>query len=157
MVVAQGRLCVVSVAAVAAVSLLTACGSSDEATNPADDAGAGVSFPLDAMNDSELDGAIVLVTPEGSKRTRFELDGIVKSSPFGGGPHEAALARGDCQRPGQLVKDLGPVRDARAAASVDLGLAELLKGEFVVAVWFTGNSKRTLIACAAIPDSIETG
>jgi hypothetical protein len=157
MVVAPGRRCVVTLAAVAALSLLSACGSSGEATDPAEDAGAGVSFPLDSMNDSELNGATVLLTPDGSERTRFEIDGIVKSSPFGGGPHEAAVARGDCQQPGEVVKDLGPVRDARAAAGVDLGLAELVKGEFVVAVWFTGDSTRILIACAAIPDSIETG
>lgn len=153
---ARGLWCMVMLVAVAAMPLLTACGSSDEATDPADDAGAGVSFPLDAMNDSSLDGAVVLVTPEGSHRTHFEIDGIVKSSPFGGGPHEAALARGNCEQPGQVVKDLGAVKNARAEAGVDVALAELLKGEYVVAVWFIGKSKRTLIACATVPDSVET-
>lgn len=157
MAVAHGYRCIVSLGAVAALLLLTACSSSDTATDPADDPGAGVSFPLEESNDSRLDGATVLLTPEGSERTRFEIDGIIKSSPFGGGPHEAALAHGDCQHPRQVVKNLGPVKNARATAETDFGLAELLKGEFVVAVWFTGHSKKTLIACAAIPDSAKTG
>lgn len=139
----------------ASAVLLSGCGS-DSATNPPEDPGAGVSIPLEAYNESGLDGAKALLTPLGAKRTRIQVDGIVEASGFGGGPHRAELIRGNCDEPGQRAADLGAVRNERAGAEVDFGLPELTQSEFVVAVWFLADSERTLIACGAIPDSVET-
>ena len=136
-------------------ALLSGCGS-DSATNPPEDPGAGVSISLEAYNESQLGGATALLTPLGSDRTRIEVDGIVEASGFGGGPHRAKLIRGDCDEPGQRAADLGAVRNERAGAEVEFGLPELIESEFNVAVWFLAKSERTLIACGAIPDSVET-
>ena len=150
------RFAVATFSLVVGVLLVAACGSSETATDPADDSGAGVSFPLEAYNDSKLEGATALLTAQGSEQTLIEVDGIVEGSPFGGGPHRVELTRGDCGQPGDLEANLGAVTDEKAEGVVNLGLGELVEGEFVLAVWFTGKSPKTLIACADVPDSIET-
>ncbi len=135
--------------------LLIGCGSSESATDPAEDEGAGVSFPLRAQNDSELNGASAVLTPLGSERTRIEVEGITRASPFGGGPHRIELIHECDELVGDPVADLGATRNQRGGEVVDLGLAKLVQGKYAVAVWFTAKTERTLIACGDIPDSVE--
>ena len=119
------------------------------------DPGAGVTFPLEALNDSGLEGVTVVATPLGSERTRIEVDGIVEGSSYGGGPHRIELLRGGCDDPGERVADLGAVRDEEGSGEVDLGLAELVEGDYAVTVRFVKGSSSTLIACGDVPDSVE--
>ena len=146
--------------AVMAVIVLTAavtgCGSEETAVDAPNDPGAGVTFPLEVLNDSDLEGALVVVTPLGSKRTRIHVDGIVKGSPYGGGPHRVELLRGSCNQPTQRAADLGGIKDEEGGGEVELGLPELLKGDYAVAVRFVKGSNSTLIACGDIPDSVDS-
>ena len=89
----HGRLVAGATAAVLAAAV-GGCGSEESAVDAPNDSGAGVTFPLEALNDSELEGATVVVTPLGSDRARIEVDGIVEGSPYGGGPHRVELLRG---------------------------------------------------------------
>ena len=144
----------------ATVALLAAavsgCGSEESAVDAPSDSGAGVTFPLEALNDSDLEGATVVVTPLGAGRVRIQVDGIVEGSPYGGGPHRVELLRGGCNEPGERAAGLGGISDEEGGGEVDLGLPELLGGDYAVAVWFVEGSTTTLIACGDIPDSVES-
>lgn len=147
-------------ALITVLALLTAnvsgCGSEESAVDAPNDSGAGVTFPLEVLNDSDLEGAVVVVTPLGSERARIEVDGIVKGSPYGGGPHRVELLRGGCNEPTQRAADLGGIKDEEGGGEVELGLPELLKGDYAVAVRFVKGSNSTLIACGDIPDSVDS-
>jgi hypothetical protein len=145
--------------AVVTLALLTAavgCGSEEAAVDAPNDSGAGVTFPLEVVNDSDLEGAVVVITPLGSKRTRIEVDGIVEGSPYGGGPHRIELLRGSCNEPTERAADLGGIKDEEGGREVKLGLAKLVKGDYAVAVRFVKGSNSTLIACGEIPDSVDS-
>ena len=120
------------------------------------DAGAGVTFPLDPFNDSELEGAVVVVTPLGADRARIEVDGIVRGSPYGGGPHRVELLRGSCDDPGERAADLGAIEDEEGGGEVEFGLASLVEEDYAVAVRFVKGSNTTLIACGDIPETVES-
>jgi hypothetical protein len=141
--------------AVLAALVFCGCASDDSASDAPTDPGAGVTFPLAALNDSDLDGATVVLTPLGSKRVRIEVDGITRASPYGGGPHRIELVRGACDDPGDLAGDLGAVRDEGGGGELELGLPELIDGEYAVTVRFVKGSDDTLIACGDVPDSVE--
>jgi hypothetical protein len=149
-----------SVVAVVVVALFTAvasgCGSEEAAVDAPNDSGAGVTFPLEALNESDLEGATVVVTPLGSDRARIEVEGIVKGSPYGGGPHRIELLRGGCKDPGERAADLGAVKDEEGGGTVELGLSELVEGDYGVGVRFVKGANRTLIACGDIPDTVES-
>jgi hypothetical protein len=146
--------------AVVTIAVLTmavsGCGSEESAVDAPNDPGAGVTFPLEVLNDSDLDGAVVVITPLDSKRTRIEVDGIVKGSPYGGGPHRVELLRGGCNEPTERAADLGGIKDEEGGGEVEFGLPELLKGDYAVAVRFVKGSNSTLIACGDIPDSVDS-
>ena len=145
----------IAVGAAVGATVLTGCGSEGSATDAPNDPGAGVTFPLAALNDSDLEGATVVVTPLGAKRVRIEVEGITKASPYGGGPHRIELVRGGCDDPGERAEDLGAVRDEEGGGELELGLPELIDGEYAVTVRFVKGSDATLIACGDIPDSVE--
>lgn len=138
-----------------AAMVFSGCGSEDAATDSPTDSGAGVTFPLEAVNDSDLDGARVVMTPLGSERVRIEVEGITEASPYGGGPHRIELLRGACDDPGDRAADLGAVRDEAGGGELELGLPELVDGEYAVTVRFVKGSDDTLIACGDVPDSVE--
>jgi hypothetical protein len=148
------------IASFATVGVLAAavsgCGSEDSAVDAPSDPGAGVTFPLEALNESDLEGATVVVTPLGSGRARIQVDGIVEGSPYGGGPHRVELLRGGCDESGDRVADLGAIDDEEGGGEVELGLPELIGGDYAVAVRFVKGSNTTLIACSGIPDSVES-
>ena len=144
-----------AVGAVVAASFLSGCASEDSASDAPSDPGAGVTFPLAALNDSDLNGATVVMTPLGSERVRIEVEGITEASPYGGGPHRIELVRGACDDPGERAADLGAVRDEAGGGELELGLPALIEGEYAVAVRFVKGSDDTLIACGDVPDSVE--
>jgi hypothetical protein len=138
-----------------AATAFSGCGSEDSASDAPSDPGAGVTFPLEPVNDSDLDGAAVVATPLASDRTRIEVEGITEASPYGGGPHRIELLRGACADPGERAADLGAVRDEKGGGEVEFGLPELVEGDYAVTVRFVKGSSSTLIACADVPDSVE--
>ena len=144
------------VAAAALAAAVGGCGSEESAVDAPNDAGAGVTFPLEALNDSELEGAVAVVTPLGSDRARIAVDGIVEGSPYGGGPHRVELLRGSCDDPGERAADLGAIEDEEGSGEVELGLAGLVEGDYAVAVRFVKGSNTTLIACGDVPETIES-
>ena len=144
-----------AVGAVLAAMVGGGCGSEDSASDAPGDPGAGVTFPLAALNDSDLDGATVVLTPLGSKRVRIEVEGITQASPYGGGPHRIELLRGACDDPGERAGNLGAVRGEAGGGELELGLPELIEGEYAVAVRFVKGSDDTLIACGEISDTVE--
>ena len=151
----QSRL-LAGVVAVVLAAAVAGCGSEESAVDAPNDAGAGVTFPLEPLNDSELEGAVAVVTPLGSDRARIEVDGIVEGSPFGGGPHRVELLRGSCDDPGERAADLGAIEDEEGGGEVEFGLAGLVEGNYAVAVRFVKGSNNTLIACGDIPDTVES-
>ena len=102
-------------AALVLTAAVTGCGSEETAVDAPNDSGAGVTFPLEVVNDSDLEGAVVVITPLGSKRTRIEVDGIVEGSPYGGGPHRVELLRAVAISPPSAPPILGASRMRRAA------------------------------------------
>lgn len=146
----------VTVGAVMGAMALAGCGSEDPASDAPSDPGAGVTFPMEALNDSDLDGATVVVTPLGAERARIEIEGITEASPYGGGPHRIALLRGGCDDPGERAADLGPIQDEEGGGEVEFGLPELVEGDYAVAVRFVKGSSSTLIACADIPNAVDS-
>jgi hypothetical protein len=135
---------------------ISGCGSEESAVDAPNDSGAGATFPLEALNESDLEGATALITPLGSNRARIEVDGIVEGSPYGGGPHRIELLRGGCSDPGKRAADLGGVRNEKGGGTVELGLAELVEGDYAVAVRLVKASNATLIACGDLPDTVES-
>ena len=135
---------------------ISGCGSEQSAVDAPNDPGAGVTFPLEALNESDLEGATAVVTPLGSNRARIEVDGIVEGSPYGGGPHRIELLQDGCSDPGKRAADLGAVNDEEGGGTVELGLAELVEGDYAVAVRFVKASNATLIACGDLPDTVES-
>ena len=146
---------VVLVCVALCTSAVSGCGSEQSAVDAPNDSGAGVTFPLEALNESDLDGAIAVVTPLGSSRTRIEVDGIVEGSPYGGGPHRIELLEGGCSDPGKRAADLGAVKNEEGGGTVELGLADLVEGDYAVTVRFVKANNTTLIACGDIPDTVE--
>ena len=66
------------------------------------------------------------------------------------------MLRGGCNQPTQRAADLGGIKDEEGGGEVELGLPELLKGDYAVAVRFVKGSNSTLIACGDIPDSVDS-
>jgi len=133
----------------------SACGSEESAVDAPNNSGAGVTFPLEALNESDLEGATAVVTPLGSNRARIEVDGIVEGSPYGGGPHRIELLEGGCSDPGKRAADLGAVKHEEGGGTVELGLADLVEGDYAVTVRFVKTNNTTPIACGDIPDTVE--
>jgi hypothetical protein len=147
---------VLMVGAFVAALAASGCDSEEHAAiDPPTDSGAGVTFPLEAQNDSDLKGASAVVTPLASGRVRIEVEGIAEASPYGGGPHRIELVRGACDDPGDRAADLGSVREEAGGGELALGLPELVDGEYAVTVRFVKGSDNTLIACGDVPDSVE--
>ncbi len=138
-------LLVVSVALVG-----TGCGDDDGAEDTGEPG--EVAFDLQEVDDSNVAGARAVLTYVGSDRTRVLVDGIDNQEPSGAGANPVELRRGSCSRPGNVVAKLPPLAGSSSTGTVQLGLAQLVEGDYAVVVELEGGSRT--IACGNVPDTL---
>ena len=132
--------------AVAAVLVAGCGGTSAEATDPGE-----IQIELQEQGDSNVAGVRAVLTFTDRDSTKVLIDGLDTGEPSGGGQHPAFIRRGSCTEPGAIAARLQPLRGGTSTSTVDLGLAELLAGDYAITVLLTPNQRR-VIACGETPD-----
>ena len=136
---------------VASAALVAAgCGGSDSGQGTGDPG--EVAFDLQAANDSNVAGARAVLTYVRSDRTRVLVDGIDNQEPSGAGANPVQLRRGSCSSPGKVVAKLPPLSGSSSTGTVQLGLPQLVAGDYAVVVELEGGSRT--IACGDVPDTL---
>lgn len=137
--------------AVASLALVAAgCGGDDNAESTGKPG--QVSFDLQEVNDSNVAGARAVLSYVDTQRTRVLVDGIDNQEPSGGGANPVQLRRGSCSDPGNVVAKLPALTGPSSTGTVQLGLAQLVGGDYAVVVELAGGSRT--IACGDVPDSL---
>jgi hypothetical protein len=131
---------------------LAACGGSDEATTTGDPG--EVQFELEAGDAADVSGVRATLTFETPDRTRIVVDGLDEGEAGGGGPNPVRLLGGTCDDPGEIVAELEDLRGPSSETTVDVGLDELLSGEYAVEVSLPRRASEA-VACGEVPDEAE--
>ncbi len=116
-------------------------GNSAEATQPGE-----IQIELQEQDGSNVAGFRAVLTFTDKDNTKVLIDGLDTGEPSGGGQHPAFIRRGSCAEPGAIAARLQPLCGGTSSSTVDLGLAELLAGDFAITVLLTPN-QREVIAC----------
>jgi len=142
----------VLLAAVTAACLLVACGDSGGDAELTKQPGE-VQVDLEARNGARIAGARAVLTYRSKAETKVRVDGVDISEPKGQGDGSPArIVRGTCDKPGKKVYGLEPVRGGSSESTVDVGLPNLLRDDYSIVVFFTGENERQVIACGELPD-----
>lgn len=137
--------------AVVSVALFAAgCGGGDSAEDTGDPG--EVAFDLQEVDDSNVAGARAVLTYVRSDRTRVLVDGIDNQEPSGAGANPVQLRRGSCSTPGKVVAKLPSLAGSSSTGTVQLGLPQLVAGDYAVVVQLEGGSRT--IACGDVPDTL---
>lgn len=128
---------------------LAGCGGSDAETTG--DPGE-IEFELDDENEGTT-GVRATLTYEDADRTTIVIDGLDEGESAGGGPNPAWLRRGACDELEDVVAELEPLEGTESTTTVDVGLPELIEGEYAIAVALPGSGPDDdVVACGAVPD-----
>jgi hypothetical protein len=132
------------------VIVASACGGGNDAEGTGEPG--EVAFDLQEANDSNIAGARAVLSYVGADRTRVLVDGIDNQEPSGAGANPVQLRHGSCSSPGNVVAKLPPLSGSSSTGTVQLGLAQLVDGDYVVVVELEGGSRT--IACGDVPDTL---
>jgi hypothetical protein len=133
----------------ALVLALAGCGgSTDDAVDESTERPGTVEVDLQEETGAAGVRAVLTFITEG--RTRVKVDGLDAGEPSGGGTHPALLRHGTCDDPGSLAARLRTLRGGSSSSTVNLGLADLLSGDYSIAV-LVSTAREEVIACGDVP------